>query len=526
MTQPTFPDQAPPDAGSAGSASVDDAGLSIPRGVSATVDVLFDGQRVWSFSPEELKARGAAGSRRVPWPKLLKPHLDGSTHVVLREHTSEAVLLATDHAFGTADRRLSFVDGQGIPKVIDKWGFVQKPLSSREASALEPVLDATQAILSVLTDGCGLPAWIAFGSLLGAVREGKVIAHDNDLDVAYLSAYENPVDVTREMFRVTRALQDLGMKVLIKTGSFVTVIAKLPGGGQVPVDVYACFYLGDVLYESASVGTPVPRDAVLPLGTVTLEGREFPAPADPQRLLEVSYGAGWATPDPGFRYHIPPALKRRFLGWFGSAMRNRRYWDRLYEGAYGYQISNDPSPFAEWVLPQLTSGQPLLDVGCGNGRDTMWFAANGIPTTGLDYSRGTMVRCRAEAAERGLPITFTLLNFYDLRDTLVRGRCWAAICRRRGPSTHGSCCTPWSPMRARTSGGSPTWRFAVVAPPSSSSAPGGTSTGAARSSGTTASTCGPPWSCVRSNAPAARSSSTWKESACPPTRMRTRISVD
>lgn len=418
----------PAAATSYGSTAVDDAGLTIPVGVTGTVDVLFEGDRVWSFSPPE-HTNVAGGQRRVPWPQLLRSHLDGTTRVDVLEHATGAVLLSAEQAFGSGTGRLRFADKSGNPRVIDKWGFVQKPMSSRDPASLEPVLDGAEEILDTLSTDCALPAWIAFGSLLGAVRAGKVIPHDNDLDVAYLSSYENPVDVAREMFRVSRALQRRGMRVLTKTGSFVTVIVMLPGGGQMAIDVYACFYIGDILYESSSVRAPVPRDALLPLGTVTFERRSFPAPRDPRVLLEASYGPDWEVPDPGFRYRIPPSLKRRFLGWYGSSMRHRRYWDRLYEGGLGYRISDDRSPFAEWVLPQLRPERPVLDVGCGNGRDTFWLAEQGLQVTGLEYSKAAMGRCRAKAARSSSPATFSLVNFYDVRDTLVK----AALTARETP---------------------------------------------------------------------------------------------
>ncbi|MGI8702347.1 MAG: LicD family protein [Nocardioidaceae bacterium] len=425
----TEPFGAVPARAAGGRTALDDDGLDIPADVTGTVDILFDGNRVWSFSPSQ-HTRLAAGERRIPWPRLLRPHLNGTTRVDVVEHDSGTVLFSAEQSFGTGEGRLRFTDERGNPRFIDKWGFVQMPMSSRDPANLAPALDATEEILDVLSSDCGLPAWIAFGSLLGAVREGKVIPHDNDLDVAYLSLHENPVDVAREMFRVSRALQQRGMSVLTKTGSFVTVIAAIPGGGRMAIDVYACFYVGDILYESSSVGAPVPRDALLPLGTLTFEGRRLPAPRDPRVLLEASYGPGWEVPDPGFRYQIPPSLKRRFLGWYGSSMRNRRYWDRLYEGGLGYQISEDPSPFAQWVLPQLFPERPLLDVGCGNGRDTFWLAGNGLAATGLDYSKAAMRSCRAHATRRSSPAAFRLVNFYDLRDTLVTG---ALICRDTPP---------------------------------------------------------------------------------------------
>ncbi len=402
-----------------GSASVSDDGLVVPRDVTSTVDVLLDGERVWSFSADRYGASG--DGRSVPWPKLLRPHLDGVSLVELVDHGNGEIVLREEYSFGSGEGRVRFVDAGGRPKVIDKWGFIQKPMSSHGAEDLAPILDATEEVLDVLTNDCGLPAWIAFGSLLGAVREGRVIPHDNDLDVAYLSRFEEPVDVAREMFRVSRVLQRRGLRVLSKTGAFVSVIALGPNATRVPIDVYACFYVGDTLFETASVGAAVPREAVLPLGTIELEGRTFPAPADPERLLEESYGEGWRTPDPGFRYQIPRPVKRRFAGWFGTTMKNRRYWDKLYEGGYGYRISREPTPFAHWVLPQLDAGATLLDVGCGNGRDTFFFAANGVRTMGLDYSRGTMARCTTRAEKEKAEVEFRVVNLSDLRDVLVQG---------------------------------------------------------------------------------------------------------
>ena len=40
-----------------------------------------------------------------------------------------------------------------------------------------------------LTEGCGLEAYLNYGALLGAVRDGAMIAHDSDTDVCYLSQH-------------------------------------------------------------------------------------------------------------------------------------------------------------------------------------------------------------------------------------------------------------------------------------------------------------------------------------------------
>ena len=43
-----------------------------------------------------------------------------------------------------------------------------------------------------------------------------------------------------------------------------------------------------------------------------------------------------------------------------------------------------PSPFATWVADRLEPRQHVLDVGCGNGRDSVHFAGQGHRVTALD----------------------------------------------------------------------------------------------------------------------------------------------
>ena len=40
-----------------------------------------------------------------------------------------------------------------------------------------------------------MPAYLCYGALLGAMRDGHVIGHDCDTDLCYLSAHREPVDV-------------------------------------------------------------------------------------------------------------------------------------------------------------------------------------------------------------------------------------------------------------------------------------------------------------------------------------------
>jgi len=59
------------------------------------------------------------------------------------------------------------------------------------------------------------------------------------------------------------------------------------------------------------------------------------------------------------------------------------YWENYYKD------NNEPflpSDFASYVLNKLDQNSTLVDVGCGNGRDSIFFSTNNIKTVGIDQS--------------------------------------------------------------------------------------------------------------------------------------------
>ena len=432
-------------------ARADDEGILVDTRETASYDVLFDGEPIWSFTA---KPRGARGEPHlVRWPDAMRPWLDGTAVLTLRPAGEEAEEDSEDRArephagqgdgggagqargrtdqvlelarrFGSGEGGISFVDKRGMPVVIDKWGIVQRPFSTRGEEVTHEMAARTREVIEALHDDLGLDAWMAFGTLLGAAREGKAIGHDSDVDLLYLSEHSSPAQINLECYRIKRVLTGRGMKAVVKGGSFVTVLFEASDGAPVGIDVYACFYLDGLLHETATVREPVPREAILPLTTMSFEGHELPAPADPGVLLEASYGPRWQVPDPSFRHQPGPAIINRFDGWFGSMMTNRRAWEMWW---HHHQAHGEPSQLAQRLMADLPPRANVVDVGAGNGSDALAMARAEHRVLGLEYARHSFRTAVRASKDEQLDLVFGIMNLFDLRDVLTQ----AAVDRRR-----------------------------------------------------------------------------------------------
>lgn len=71
----------------------------------------------------------------------------------------------------------------------------------------------------------------------------------------------------------------------------------------------------------------------------------------------------------------------------------------------------DPEPYARFVE---RSGQPALELGCGDGDPMLDLCARGLDVEGVDSSADMLERCRAAAARRGLDVTLHHQAMQDL----------------------------------------------------------------------------------------------------------------
>ena len=145
------------------------------QAIGRTVDIEIDGRRMWTATVPFANGRTA----HLAWPTALGDHLVGNGRVTLRDQRSSLPLAEGRYSWPTPTGAIGLGELAAAGQVIDKWGKLTEAPSNQLHRRL---LDAMARVLTDL-DELGYTVAITGGSLLGAVREGRILAHDDDIDL-------------------------------------------------------------------------------------------------------------------------------------------------------------------------------------------------------------------------------------------------------------------------------------------------------------------------------------------------------
>ncbi|ACQ79461.1 Methyltransferase type 12 [Beutenbergia cavernae DSM 12333] len=97
-----------------------------------------------------------------------------------------------------------------------------------------------------------------------------------------------------------------------------------------------------------------------------------------------------------------------------SPTSRAEYWDTYYarSGSSGLPV---PSQFAVFVAGELGGPHRVVDVGCGNGRDSLFFLLHGHQVVGIDASQVAIERCRDRADQLALGGDFVRASILEPR---------------------------------------------------------------------------------------------------------------
>ncbi|RLN95958.1 hypothetical protein BBJ28_00016302 [Nothophytophthora sp. Chile5] len=152
---------------------------------------------------------------------------------------------------------------------------------------------------------------IAFGSLLGAVRNGSVIPFTEDADIAYSGELRSNGELQRALWRKGYHMffMDIWRVCVAPTHPLAANLydpsLPLTANYDVPyLDLYAMKQRVDnhqweiQEFQSVHGHRTLPDDKVTPFSQVTINGQPFDTVHDPKYFLEETYGADYMTPRP------------------------------------------------------------------------------------------------------------------------------------------------------------------------------------------------------------------------------------
>jgi SAM-dependent methyltransferase len=102
-----------------------------------------------------------------------------------------------------------------------------------------------------------------------------------------------------------------------------------------------------------------------------------------------------------------------------SVIARRSVMSKVWNTAYNDNTSffgETPSQFALSCYDKIKNVKKILELGCGQGRDTLFFASKGIEVVALDYSPIGIERLQKLASERNLSNIHA--SVFDARNAL------------------------------------------------------------------------------------------------------------
>ncbi len=164
----------------------------------------------------------------------------------------------------------------------------------------------------------GKPIILYAGALLGLVREGGLIGHDDDVDFAVHlgestleGVAEKWIDYQRELL-ANECLDTNSLKRNIP-------IFKVKNNLGIDIDLFPAWTENGRFSVYPYSLNDLPESAIFPLKS--LNGGEIMLPQDAPALLAQSYGENWRIPDPLFHFRwrtarrkFAPMLRHDFTG--------------------------------------------------------------------------------------------------------------------------------------------------------------------------------------------------------------------
>jgi len=352
-------------------------------GDAHVVDIRFDDHRVWSVALPE----AVDGVVELRWPRPISNRLRGRTVLSVHDTVTGRRLTSRELSFGGTTRRLEITDKRGQWLAMTKWDRLGPILEGSDSDVASRLVRSARRLADDL-QSWGYPVYIVGGTLLGIVRGGELLPHDDDIDFAFLADSDDPAEIGAISYDMERRLTDTGYAVARHSLAHIELVF-FDEAGQVDhyIDVFTGFFHEGLYCQPFALRSDaVTREDLVPTVDIDVNGVALPAPARPEAWLAYAYGESWRVPDPTFKFQVERGTKQRFETWFGVFNRGRYFWEKHWQGEDLATGSRGGRKNAQLLLERMPAGSQVLDLGCGDGRWGQLFAEAGHTVIGTDLS--------------------------------------------------------------------------------------------------------------------------------------------
>ncbi len=181
-----------------------------------------------------------------------------------------------------------------FPEVFTNHGYFEATFAGMDH---DTIWEKVNSHISAVNE-MGYEVFLNSGTLLGVVRDARLIDHDDDVDFAIILKATTPTDAAAEWKDLQAKLEDAD--IFDRTLQDQPCIYKLKPAGRTEFDLFPAWIQGGKVYVYPHTAGTLAEDSVLPLKPCGVTGH--PVPRNPEKMLESNYGADWHAPDPLFKF--------------------------------------------------------------------------------------------------------------------------------------------------------------------------------------------------------------------------------
>jgi hypothetical protein len=194
------------------------------------------------------------------------------------------------------------VEDKGL--ALGPHGFTET-FSLSSVSKKQKIYSELSMLLTWLNEEMHIAAFISSGTLLGIVRDGDFIGHDDDVDICYISNEISESDILLERKKITTILEQKGCKV--RNSNVAHLWCETPKG--VHIDIFTGFQESGNCSMNPISRNEIKTNSVLPVQKKVVNDHVLYLPFEPNALLSKNYGEGWMKPDPLWTFNWGKAGK-------------------------------------------------------------------------------------------------------------------------------------------------------------------------------------------------------------------------